>query len=57
LKKHYIEDRKFIYLPVILKELEAYTKGRTMSYKDALKQAMEQLNKLPKQVSVQDSKK
>jgi hypothetical protein len=57
LKRHYIEDRKFIYLPVILKELEAYTKGRTMAYKDALKQAMEQLNKLPKQVSVQDSKK
>jgi hypothetical protein len=57
LKKHYIEDRKFIYLPAILKELEAYTKSQTMSYKDAVMQALEQLNKLPKQVPAEDSLK
>jgi hypothetical protein len=46
LQKHYIEDRKFIYLPVILKELEAYTTTSSITYTEAAKKAMQRLSKL-----------
>jgi hypothetical protein len=46
LQKYYIEDRKFNYLPVIIKELEAYSKNRFMTYEEAVMRTMQQLNKL-----------
>lgn len=43
LMNHYITNRKFIYLPVILKELETYNQNRTISYPKAVEKAMQQL--------------
>jgi hypothetical protein len=45
LQKHYTEDRKFIYLPVILKELEVYSKKQSMTYREAVEKAMQQLSR------------
>lgn len=44
LRTHYIEDRSFIYLPVIIAELENYRK-RKISYDDAVLNAMNELSK------------
>ncbi|GAB3900532.1 hypothetical protein GCM10028803_23580 [Larkinella knui] len=43
LKDHYINTRKFIYLPVILRELESYNENRSVSYAQAVEKAMRQL--------------
>lgn len=44
LLKHYVEDRKFIYLPKIIPVLEAYTKKAEQgSYYEALVEAVESL--------------
>ncbi|KQS26871.1 DUF4932 domain-containing protein [Dyadobacter sp. Leaf189] len=43
LMQHYVQDRKFIYLPVILRELEAYNAKQEGSYPDAVRLAMERL--------------
>ena len=43
LQKDYIENRKFIYLPVIITELERYNKNAKLSYWDAVIRAMEKL--------------
>ena len=43
LKKHYEDDRKFIYLPLILAELLKYNKSGSLSYKQAAQAAMTRL--------------
>lgn len=43
LQAHYIKDRRFIYLPVIIKELELYNKNPALSYGQAAMNAMEKL--------------
>ncbi|WP_439556262.1 DUF4932 domain-containing protein [Dyadobacter sp.] len=43
LMQHYVQDRKFIYLPVILRELEAYNANQERVYSDAVGLAMERL--------------
>ncbi|QHT70047.1 DUF4932 domain-containing protein [Rhodocytophaga rosea] len=43
LQKHYIESRKFIYLPEILTILEPYNHRKHISYQQAVGQAMEKL--------------
>lgn len=48
LRKDYIENRKFIYLPVILGELEKYNKSKQISYQEAVIRAMDRLNELAK---------
>ena len=45
LRTHYIEDRKFIYLPAIVEELESYNKTRTRSYQQVVETAMRKLLK------------
>ncbi len=45
LRTHYIEDRKFIYLPAIVEELEMYNKTRTRSYQQVVETAMRKLLK------------
>jgi hypothetical protein len=46
LKDHYINNRKFIYLPTILAELENYNQTRTISYPQAVEKAVTQLKEL-----------
>lgn len=46
LKNSYINDRKFIYLPIIIKELELYNKNKKISYEDVIRNVMEKLKKL-----------
>ncbi|WP_031527233.1 DUF4932 domain-containing protein [Dyadobacter crusticola] len=43
LMQHYVQDRKFIYLPVILRELEEYNRKRERSYRDAVRLAVGRL--------------
>jgi hypothetical protein len=43
LQKHYIEDRKFIYLPLIIEQLTRYNQNKNISYQEAVMQAMEKL--------------
>jgi hypothetical protein len=43
LQHWYMEDRKFIYLPVILEELEKYNQDRTYPYAEAVRRAMKKL--------------
>ncbi len=43
LEKDYIENRKFIYIPLILESLEVYNKSDKMKYKDAVIEAMEKI--------------
>jgi hypothetical protein len=43
LQKHYIKNRKFIYLPEILTELSRYNTHKSISYQQAVQQAMEKL--------------
>lgn len=43
LKKWYIEGRKFIYLPIIIEELEDYNKSQKITYKQAVKDTMKKL--------------
>jgi hypothetical protein len=43
LQKQYIENRKFIYLPDILEVLHQYNSQKSISYQQALGQAMEKL--------------
>ncbi|SKB80440.1 DUF4932 domain-containing protein [Dyadobacter psychrophilus] len=43
LKEHYIANRKFIYLPELLKELESYNASKNGSYMQAVERAMERL--------------
>ncbi|MRS63923.1 DUF4932 domain-containing protein [Larkinella terrae] len=43
---HYVTNRKFIYIPVILEELEAYNRNRTISYPEAVGRAMQRLKTL-----------
>ncbi|MCF0041276.1 DUF4932 domain-containing protein [Dyadobacter fanqingshengii] len=43
LKEHYINARKFVYLPELLKDLEAYNASRKGSYMQAVKSAMKRL--------------
>ena len=51
LQTHYVEDRKFIYIPIIIKELEEFDSNQQMSYLDVVTIAMEELitvvNKIP----------
>jgi hypothetical protein len=47
LQDHYVEERKFIYLPIIIKELEAYSQNHAMPYREAVDKAMKQLSKRP----------
>ena len=42
LRTHYIDNRSFIYLPVIIAELENY-KERKIAYYDAVLNAMDKL--------------
>jgi hypothetical protein len=51
LQKHYIQERKFIYLPVIIRELEIYSKSKSMTYMEAVLKAMQQLSKPAQPVS------
>jgi hypothetical protein len=46
LKAHYIQVRQFIYLPVILQELEAYNKTKAFGYDQAVARAMKKLQQL-----------
>jgi hypothetical protein len=49
LKEHYIQDRRFIYLPMILREFEAYTRTPGALYGEAVDRAMgELLREVPK---------
>lgn len=43
LRRQYTDTRKFIYLPVIITELEAYTERTDMHYYEAVINAMEKL--------------
>ncbi|MCE6991905.1 DUF4932 domain-containing protein [Dyadobacter sp. CY323] len=43
LREHYEHDRKFIYLPLILPELEAYQSIQKSTYKQAVESAMKRL--------------
>ncbi|MCF0048525.1 DUF4932 domain-containing protein [Dyadobacter sp. LJ53] len=43
LRKHYEEERKFIYLPLILKELTRYKESKSVSYNQAVRAAMHAL--------------
>ncbi|KAA0993307.1 DUF4932 domain-containing protein [Dyadobacter aurulentus] len=43
LRKHYEEDRKFIYLPLILAELSKYDELKEVTYKQAVRNAVEKL--------------
>lgn len=45
LKTNYIEDRKFVYLPVILEEFEIYNKSKLYSYTQTVENAMRKLFK------------
>jgi hypothetical protein len=44
LKAEYIEKRKFIYLPLIIGELERYSKSKRISYEQAVIKILEKLN-------------
>ena len=46
LQNEYIEDRKFIYIPVILKELEKYREEGSYSYEEAVARAFSALRKV-----------
>ena len=46
LRSWYIEDRKFIYLPLIIEELERYDRGETKTYLEAVNNSMERLAKM-----------
>ena len=46
MQAHYIEDRKFIYLPVIIKWLERYEADKKMTYEEAVKKALEELSSM-----------
>ena len=46
LKSHYIQERKFIYLPLILEELEKYNINKSISYKESVKKVMLMLKEL-----------
>ncbi|NII26245.1 DUF4932 domain-containing protein [Pseudoflavitalea sp. X16] len=43
LQKHYMQDRKFSYLPLIIEELEKYDRDPRMTYQQAVINAMERL--------------
>jgi hypothetical protein len=43
LKTHYIQDRHFIYLPIILQQLEDYKTKRSYQYNEAVERAMKKL--------------
>lgn len=43
LQKHYVQDRKFVYLPLIIEELEKYDRDPQLSYQQAVNNAMERL--------------
>ena len=43
LHSEYEQDRKFVYIPVILVELKKYDKGTYTTYYDAVLGAMEEL--------------
>lgn len=43
LQKHYMHDRKFMYLPLIIEELEKYDRDPGMTYQQAVNKAMERL--------------
>lgn len=49
LKADYIENRKFIYLPIILEELEKYDNDKRISYQEGVNKAMKKLKRLAKQ--------
>ena len=46
LENDYINNRKFIYLPIIVKELERYNNNKQVSYSDVIKKVMEEFNKI-----------
>lgn len=46
LRSWYVEDRKFIYLPLIIEELEKYDRGETKTYLDAVNNSIERLAKM-----------
>lgn len=46
LRSWYVDGRKFIYLPVIIEELEDYERGLTITYAEAVTRAMNELNRL-----------
>ena len=46
LRSWYIEDRKFIYLPLIIEELERYDRGETKTYLEAVNNSIERLAKM-----------
>ncbi|MTI31512.1 DUF4932 domain-containing protein [Xanthovirga aplysinae] len=48
LRHEYIENRKFIYLPIILEELQKYNRKKEISYQQAVNNAMEKLIELAK---------
>lgn len=48
LKEQYMNDRKFIYLPIILRHLEAYDKNSKQSYAQTVKNAIQELVQLAK---------
>lgn len=43
LQKHYMQDRKFSYLPLIIEELEKYDRDPRMTYQQAVINGMERL--------------
>lgn len=46
LRSHYINGRKFIYLPLVIEELERYDKDKNSSYEQAVIRAIERLIRL-----------
>jgi hypothetical protein len=46
LRREYINNRKFIYLPLIIEELERYNKNRKVSYEQVTERVMQKLKKL-----------
>ncbi|WP_276484067.1 DUF4932 domain-containing protein [Paraflavitalea pollutisoli] len=48
LLKSYVEQRRFVYLPLFIEQLEAYDRDPSMAYADAVARTVDRLMALPK---------